>query len=288
MSEMETDQPPEYDTNNNDSKPTTPVPELIEQEDFVMVPDIPGAEEAKAEGNAFYKTQEYRKALEKYQEAHKLYPTHHTYLGNIAATYLALQNYRDALLASQDACRLDSTYVKGYSRQIKCQIYLGQGAAARSVMNEAEKHLMDASLEVTFGVELAQLATLERNLELAKNAEDKKDFRQSQFFYKQATEIAPGSTLLKMKQAESMALGGTVPEAQAMTIRVLQKDQRDSFALYSVLKMNFETKKKRFESIFFFNILSRSRPLLLPRRRHRQSFETLHSSPTNGPRLLES
>lgn len=99
-------------------------------------------------------------------------------------------------------------------------------------MNEAEKHLMDASLEVTFGVELAQLATLERNLELAKNAEDKKDFRQSQFFYKQATEIAPGSTLLKMKQAESMALGGTVPEAQAMTIRVLQKDQRDSFALY--------------------------------------------------------
>ena len=140
--EMETDQPPEYDTNNNDSKPTTPVPDLIEQEDFVMVPDIPGAEEAKAAGNVFYKNQEYRKALEQYQEAHKLYPTHHTYLGNIAATYLALQNYRDALLASQDACKLDSTYVKGYSRQIKCQIYLGQGAAARSVMNEAEKHLM--------------------------------------------------------------------------------------------------------------------------------------------------
>ena len=228
---METDEqpPPEYDTNNNTSKPGTP-------EDFVMVPDIPGAEDAKAAGNELYKSKEYRKALEKYEEAHKLYPTQHTYLGNIAATHLALQNYKEALYASQEACKLDSTYVKGYSRQIKCQIYLGQIAAARSVMNEAEKHLMDASLEATFSQELHQLATLEKNLEMAKNAEEKGDYRQSHFFYEQSCNIAVACPILKIKQAENMALSGKVPEAQAMTIRILQKDQRDANALYRLIK----------------------------------------------------
>lgn len=223
---METDQPsPAHDANNNASKPGTP-------EDYVMVPDIPGAEDAKAEGNELYKQKLYRKALEKYQEAHRLYPTQHTYLGNIAATHLALENYKDALYASQEACKLDNTYVKGYSRQIKCQIYLGQTAAARSVLNEAEKHMFDASLEATFAQELQQMAQLERHLEMAKNAEAKQDHRQSQFFYSQACSIAVACPILKIKQAENMALAGQVPEAQAMAVRILQKDNRDANALY--------------------------------------------------------
>ena len=108
MSEMETDQsPPPYDANNNTSKPGTP-------EDFVMVPDIPGAEDAKAAGNELYKSKEYRKALEKYEEAHKLYPTQHTYLGNIAATHLVLENYKDALYRT-----LDNLLNQKYSKIIK-------------------------------------------------------------------------------------------------------------------------------------------------------------------------
>ena len=90
--------------------------------DYVMVPDLQGAEKAKAEGNELYKAAKYFEAIEKYSEAIKLNPSSHIYLGNRSAVYLTQQKYNNALEDSIAACKLDPKYGKGYSRQLKCNI----------------------------------------------------------------------------------------------------------------------------------------------------------------------
>lgn len=202
-----------------------------EPEDYVVVPDIAGAEKAKLEGNELYKNKEYYKALDKYSEAHRLHPTSHIYLGNRAAVCLALEKYTDALHDSQEACKLDNTYIKGYSRQIKCQIALGQVAAARAVLKAASQFTED-SVEDTFKNEIVQLAQIEEHTEIAKKAEDKQDYRTASYYYKKASEIAVGCSSRKLLAAENMALHGQVPEAQALVIRILQQNGNDVYAIY--------------------------------------------------------
>lgn len=202
--------PPPYTSENNNNK-GDPM-NCEDADDYVVVPDIAGAEKHKAEGNALYKQKEYKKALEKYSEAHRLHPTSHIYLGNRAAVCLALENYTDALWDSREACRLDNTYVKGYSRQIKCNIALGQVAAARAVLKSASQFTED-SIEDTFRHEITQLNCIEEMTESGRKAEQKQDYRTAYYYYKKASEIAVGCSSLKLLAAENMALHGPARRA---------------------------------------------------------------------------
>ena len=64
------------------------------------------------------------------------HPTNPIYLGNRSAVYIAKNQYNLALRDSKEATNLDNTYIKGYSRQIKCNIALGNLAAAKSICDE--------------------------------------------------------------------------------------------------------------------------------------------------------
>lgn len=97
------------------------------------------AEEKKAEGNAYYKVKDYRKALACYTRAIELCPDSVAYYGNRAACRMMMGSYQDALEDARESTRLDSSFAKGYVRIAKCCLALGDTAAALNAINKAEE-----------------------------------------------------------------------------------------------------------------------------------------------------
>lgn len=97
------------------------------------------AEEKKAEGNAYYKLKDYRKALACYTRAIELCPDSVAYYGNRAACRMMMGSYQDALEDARESTRLDSSFAKGYVRIAKCCLALGDTAAALNAINKAEE-----------------------------------------------------------------------------------------------------------------------------------------------------
>lgn len=97
------------------------------------------AEEKRAEGNAYYKVQDYRKALACYTRAIELCPQSVAYYGNRAACRMMMGLYQDALEDARESIRLDGNFAKGYVRIAKCCLALGDLAAALNAINKAEE-----------------------------------------------------------------------------------------------------------------------------------------------------
>jgi len=204
--------------------------EMQTDHDYVMVPDLQGAEKAKAEGNELYKAAKYFEAIEKYSEAIKLNPSSHIYLGNRSAVYLTQQKYNNALEDSIAACKLDPKYGKGYSRQLKCNIAMGNIKASELVLQFAQKYLENC--EKVFSQELQTLKQLKLSIEVAEKSSNEENFRQAAFYYQKAVDIAVAADHLLVLKAENMALYGQLTEAQAIVLRILQKNRKDALALY--------------------------------------------------------
>jgi tetratricopeptide (TPR) repeat protein len=112
---------------------------------FFMVYSL--AEEKKAEGNAYYKVKDYRKALACYTRAIELCPEIVAYYGNRAACRMMMGSYQDALEDARESTRLDSGFAKGYVRIAKCCLALGDTAAALNAVNKAEE--LDPNSDLT-------------------------------------------------------------------------------------------------------------------------------------------
>lgn len=97
------------------------------------------AEEKKAEGNAYYKVKDYRKALACYTRAIELCPDTVAYYGNRSACRMMMGMYQDALEDARESIRLDTGFAKGYVRVAKCCLALGDTAAALNAINKAEE-----------------------------------------------------------------------------------------------------------------------------------------------------
>lgn len=202
------------------------------EHDYVKVPDINGALAAKDQGNEFYKKKEYVKALEMYTKAHELHPTNAIYLGNRSAVYIAQENWTQALRDSKEATKVDKTYVKGYSREIKCNIALGNVAAARSSIENIRNNVkLDGDFDTIFKLELQQLKHLENAIQQAKNSEAKKEYRQASYYYKVASQAAVADKNLHINHIKNTALAGQVMDAHKMIFDVLQKNSNDANAI---------------------------------------------------------
>ncbi|XP_051571537.1 dnaJ homolog subfamily C member 7-like isoform X2 [Myxocyprinus asiaticus] len=70
------------------------------------------AEGFKEQGNAYYVNKDYAEAFNFYTKAIDLCPKNASYYGNRAATLMMLSRYREALEDSQQAVRLDDTFMK--------------------------------------------------------------------------------------------------------------------------------------------------------------------------------
>lgn len=75
------------------------------------------AELKKENGNALYKTKQYRSALPFYTEAIELCPNTAAYYGNRAACYMMLNKFSEALEDARKVIQLDPTMIKGESYQ---------------------------------------------------------------------------------------------------------------------------------------------------------------------------
>ena len=204
---------------------------------FCLISICSLAEEKKAEGNAYYKVKDYRKALMCYSRAIELCPECVSYYGNRAACRMMMGQYQEALHDARDSVRIDSTFAKGYVRIAKCCLALGDTAAALNAVNKAEE--LDAASDLVN--EKRSLQMLHQLTEDMNKAYDKKDYRRvmnslflapESIFYSfplciilfiqviyccdRALEHAIAARHLKMRKAECLALLGRYTEAEEM------------------------------------------------------------------------
>lgn len=84
------------------------------------------AEKLKGEGNQFFKSGEYKKAIEKYEAASKIDPTVPAYHSNAAACWEKLGEHEQMAEAARNCIKADRCFVKGYFRLATAQKNLNQ------------------------------------------------------------------------------------------------------------------------------------------------------------------
>ena len=84
------------------------------------------AEHIKSEGNKFFANGQYKKAIEKYEQASQIDPTVPTYFYNAAACWEKLGNYEQMAEAGRNTIKADPNFVRGYFRLAIAQKNLHQ------------------------------------------------------------------------------------------------------------------------------------------------------------------
>ncbi|TRY59836.1 hypothetical protein DNTS_035258 [Danionella cerebrum] len=171
------------------------------------------AEGFKEQGNAYYIKKDYTEAFNFYTKAIDLCPKTVSYYGNRAATLMMLSRYREALEDSQQAVRLDDTFVKGHMREGKCHLLLGNAKAAIRCLQKV------LDLEPDNSQAQQEKKNAESILEYERMAEisfDKRDFRMVVFCMDRVLESAAACHRFKVLKAECLALLGRYPEAQSV------------------------------------------------------------------------
>ena len=187
------------------------------------------AELKKENGNQLYKIKQYRSALPLYTEAIELCPETAAYYGNRAACYMMLNKYRDALDDARKSVSLDSNFVKGYVRILKCALALGDVTMAEQSVKQIK------ILEPNNDVIKQELAVLEiiRNLENeASKCYEKKEFRTVVYYMDRCSEQSPNCTKYKILKAECLALLSRFAEAQELVNSILHLDKGNADAIY--------------------------------------------------------
>ncbi|XP_016109752.1 dnaJ homolog subfamily C member 7-like [Sinocyclocheilus grahami] len=187
------------------------------------------AEGFKEQGNVYYVKKDYAEAFNFYTKAIDLCPKNASYYGNRAATLMMLSRYREALEDSQQAVRLDDTFMKGHMREGKCHLLLGNAMAASRCFQKV------LELEPDNSQVQQELKNAESILEFERLAEisfEKRDFRMVVFCMDRALEPASACHRFKVLKAECLALLGRYPEAQSVASDILRIDSTNGDALY--------------------------------------------------------
>ncbi|XP_061604836.1 dnaJ homolog subfamily C member 7 [Phyllopteryx taeniolatus] len=183
----------------------------------------------KEQGNAFYIQKDYAEALNYYTKAIDMCPKNASYYGNRAATLMMLCRYREALEDSQQAVRLDNSFMKGHLREGKCHLSLGNAMAASRCFQKV------LELEADNSQAQQELKSAESILEYERMAEigfDKRDYRMVVFCMDRALQSASACHRFKILKAECLALLGRYPEAQSVASDILRMDSTNADALY--------------------------------------------------------
>ena len=91
--------------------------EKMNEQEALAYQDPEKAEQAKAEGNEYFKKAEWGDAIRSYSEAIKRNPKHAVYYSNRATTYMKVREYKLALQDADKCLELDPSYVKGWVRK---------------------------------------------------------------------------------------------------------------------------------------------------------------------------
>lgn len=194
-----------------------------------MIDDYTIAEERKNTGNAEYKAQNYHAALKYYSDALSLSPENSAYLGNRAACYMMLANYREALNDAKMSIQLDSKFEKGYIRAAKCCILLGDLVQTEQIIKKfLELDASNTALKTEIQ-SLKQLRTLE---EKANQCYERQDYRTCLYNIESALKVAQACQRFKLLKAECLALLGRMEEANDIAINIMKVDSTNCDAIY--------------------------------------------------------
>lgn len=187
------------------------------------------AESFKEQGNAYYAKKNYIEAFNYYTRAIDKCPKNASYYGNRAATLMMLSRFQEALEDTQQAVRLDDSFIKGHLREGKCHLSLGNAmAACRCFQKVIEFEPSNTQAQQELGCAKSVLE-YER---MAESDFEKRDFRKVVFCMDRALEFAPACHRFKILKAECLALLGRYPEAQSVASDILRMDSTNADALY--------------------------------------------------------
>ncbi|PVD39415.1 hypothetical protein C0Q70_02045 [Pomacea canaliculata] len=204
---------------------------IDEDDDVAMMEANPldQAEIKKEEGNTFYKQKKYKDALECYNQAINLCPTCAAYYGNRAATFIMLNRYKDALADAQQAVNMDPNFVKGYIREGKCHMALGNALAASKSFNHALELEADNSVVLAEVNSLKSLQDHDAKVELNFG---KGDYRTAIFNLDRCLDISPACTRYKVLKAEAFTYLSRFQEAQEIANDILTREGMNADAIY--------------------------------------------------------
>ncbi|XP_063710381.1 dnaJ homolog subfamily C member 7-like isoform X2 [Symsagittifera roscoffensis] len=184
------------------------------------------AEQKKQEGNDFHKKKDYKSAIKSYSEAIRLDPENFSLFGNRSASYMMLGQYTSALEDAKLSTSLNSNFIKGYVREIKCHIALGQAAAAQNI--EQKVLNLDANLSADDKRTLdecgKQIAALTAHEAKARKAIEVDDCRTAAYYFEQCSKFAPSNTSYKVLRAECLAMLGKFTDANELASEVVRKE----------------------------------------------------------------
>lgn len=202
-------------------KPEEPVQQLQSAEQK--------AEEKKITGNAFYSSKEYENAVRLYSEAIELCPKCAAYYGNRSAAYMMLSKYSQALEDARMSTQLDPHFTKGYLREAKCHLAMGEIATA---VFSYQKVLQVEPTNAVATAELRQAQTVQQFLTRAETALDKQDYRTVIFCMDKSIELSPECKKFRILKAECLALLKRYQESQEIVNDILRADSFCADAIY--------------------------------------------------------
>lgn len=151
------------------------------------------------------------------------------YLGNRAACYMMVGDYKNALKDSKQSTQLDNTFEKGYIRTAKCCIVCGDIIGAE----QAIKSFLEIDAKNTaLKNEIQQLKQLRDYQEKAVQSYDKNDYRTCVYHMDNAIKLSPASIRYKLLKAECLAMLGRNDEANDLAINIMQADSSNSDAIF--------------------------------------------------------
>lgn len=187
------------------------------------------AEERKNTGNAEYKAQNYHSALKYYSDAVSLCPENPSYLGNRAACFMMLANYKEALNDARKSIQLDAKFEKGYLRVAKCCLLLGDLVQTEQAI---KRFLEIDPSNTSLKGEIQNLRQLRTYEEKANQCYEKQDYRTCLFHIDSALKIAQACQRYKLLKAECLTLLGRTEEANDIAIGIMKVDSTNCDAIY--------------------------------------------------------
>jgi len=187
------------------------------------------AEKLKNEGNIFYKSGEYRKSIDLYNQAIEMCPNTASFYGNRAAAYMMIKKYHEAIEDSKSATRNDPNFVKGYLREGKSYLALGDYKSALRLFHkikEIEPNNTSVDADIQSSNELRQLN------EMSDSAYAGGDYRKVVYLMDKSLVHSSSSFNFLIMKAECLVYLGRYQEAQEIANDIVMKDQTNCDALF--------------------------------------------------------
>ncbi|ESO86302.1 hypothetical protein LOTGIDRAFT_195247, partial [Lottia gigantea] len=142
---------------------------------------------------------------------------------------MMLYKYQAALEDAQQSVQIDHNFIKGYLREGKCHLTLGNASAA---IRSYEKVLQLDPKNTTAQNELQTAKIVFELTEKADKCYDKEDFRTAMFYWDKCLVHSPACHKFKIQKAESLALLGRYPESEELANMILFSDNLNADATY--------------------------------------------------------